>query len=102
MILLLTCLFVLVCYKWGDWRNWKTYYATILFLIAGDFIYYYVAGAKPLWQYTSKLFPGTITTLIISLIIYLCTVLSEIRFDKESLLHHGLGLPLCFLRVSCA
>lgn len=35
MIQLLACLFILVCYKWGDWRNWKTYYPTILFLIAG-------------------------------------------------------------------
>ena len=79
MILLLAFLF-LVCYKWGDWRNWKTYYATILFLIAGDYIYYFVAGAKPLWQYTAKLFPGAIATLIISLIIYPCTVLLFLPF----------------------
>lgn len=74
MILLLACLFLLVCYKGGDWRNWKTYYPTILFLIAGDFIYYFVAAGKPLWQYTAKLFPGSITTFIIALIIYPCTV----------------------------
>jgi len=80
MILLLAFLFVLVCFKWGDWRNWKTYYATILFLIAGDFIYYFVAGVKPLWQYTAKLFPGAIATLIISLIIYPCTVLIFLPF----------------------
>ena len=75
MILLLACLFILACYKWGDWRNWRSYYPTILFLIAGDLIYLYVASAKPLWQYTAKLFPGTLTTLIIGLIIYPCTVL---------------------------
>jgi len=75
MILLLVGLFVLACYKWGDWRNWKTYYPTILFLIAGDFIYYYVSAAKPLWQYTARVIPGTFTTLIIALIIYPCTVL---------------------------
>jgi len=75
MILLLACLFVLSCYKWGDWTNWKTYYPTMLFLIAGDFIYLYVAGSKPLWQYTAKLFHGTATTLIVALIIYPCTVL---------------------------
>jgi len=84
MILLLACLFILVCYKWGDWRNWKTYYPTILFLIAGDFIYYYVAGAQPLWQYTTKLFPGAIATLIIALIIYPCTVLIFLPFCLES------------------
>ena len=84
MILLLAGLFILACYKWGDWRNWKTYYPTILFLIAGDFIYYYVSAAKPLWQYTAKLFPGTYATLIIALIIYPCTILLFIPFYPKS------------------
>jgi len=84
MILLLACLFLLVCYIWGDWKNWKAYYPTILFLIAGDFIYYYVAGAKLLWQYTDQLFPGTIATLIIALIIYPCTVLIFIPLYPKS------------------
>ncbi|HEY8910452.1 MAG TPA: CBO0543 family protein [Desulfosporosinus sp.] len=75
MILLLAGLFILACYKWGDWRNWKTYYPTILLLIAGDFIYYYVSSAKPVLQYTAKLVPGTFATLIIALIVYPCTVL---------------------------
>lgn len=75
MIVLLACLFVLVCYKWGDWRNWKTYYPTIMFLIAGDFIHAYVAAAKTLWSYTPKVFPGTITHLVVSLVIYPCIVL---------------------------
>jgi hypothetical protein len=75
MILLLASLFVLACYKWGDWRNWRSYYPTILFLIVGDLIYLHVAAAKPLWQYTARLFPGALTTLIVGLIIYPCTVL---------------------------
>lgn len=75
MILLLACLFVLACYKWGDWKNWRLYYSTILFLALGDLIYLYVSSVKPLWQYTAKLFPGTLTTLIVALIIYPCTVL---------------------------
>ncbi|MGI6120522.1 MAG: CBO0543 family protein [Desulfosporosinus sp.] len=76
MILLLACLFVLACYKWGDCKNWRLYYPTMLFLIAGDFLYLYVSSAKPLWQYTAKIFlTGTLSTLIIVLIIYPCTVL---------------------------
>ncbi|MHB8127169.1 MAG: CBO0543 family protein [Desulfitobacteriaceae bacterium] len=95
MILLLACLFVLVCYKWGDWRNWKSYYPTILFFIAGDFICIFVAAAKPLWQYTAKLFPGTITTLIIALIIYPCTVLVFL----PSYLKSGAIKKLCYITV---
>ena len=75
MILLLAGLWCLICYQWGDWKNWKNYYPTMMFFIAGDFIYLYAARTKPLWQYTAKLFPGTITTLIVALIIYPCTVL---------------------------
>ena len=84
MILLLAFVFILVCYKWGDWRHWKYYYSTIIFLIAGDFIYMYVASAKPLWQYTAKLFPGVTTTLIIALVIYPCTVLMFLPSCLES------------------
>jgi len=75
MILILVCIFILACYKWGDWKNWKSYYSTILFLIAGDFIYSFVSAAKPLWRYNSTIVSGTITGLILSIIIYPCTVL---------------------------
>ncbi|HWQ43616.1 MAG TPA: CBO0543 family protein [Desulfosporosinus sp.] len=93
MILLLACLFVLACYKWGDWRNWKIYYPTILFLIAGDFIHFYVAAAKPLWRCTAKVVPGTITTLIIALIIYPCTVLVFLPFYPKS----GVIKKVCYI-----
>ncbi|ADY56069.1 hypothetical protein Sgly_1772 [Syntrophobotulus glycolicus DSM 8271] len=75
MIVVLAFIFLIACYRWGAWRNWKTYYPTILFFISGDFIYLYLFSVKPLWQYTAKMMPGTITTLIVALIIYPCTVL---------------------------
>lgn len=75
MILLLVCLFILACYKWGDWENWRSYYSTILFLIAGDFIYSFVSAAKPLWRYNPTIFSGTITGLILAIFIYPCIVL---------------------------
>lgn len=84
MILLLACLFILVCYKWGDWKNWKSYYSTTLFLIVGDLIEKLVSAAKPLWHYNSTIFSGTTTALIIVLIIYPCTVLLFIPSYKNS------------------
>lgn len=87
MILFLAFLFIFICYKWGDWRKWYLYYPTILFMIAGDFIYLYAASAKPLWRYTAKLFPGMTTTLIIALIIYPCTILLFLpRYPKSGIL----------------
>jgi len=35
--------------KWGDWRNWETYYSTILYFIFCDVMYYYLTVSKPLW-----------------------------------------------------
>lgn len=37
---------------WGDWRNWKRYYPTILFFMLGDFIYLYLLSDHyPMWTY---------------------------------------------------
>ncbi|WP_264806834.1 CBO0543 family protein [Cytobacillus sp. NCCP-133] len=49
VILLLGFLFA--GWKWGDWRNWKKYYSTILFFIIGDLIYSYLLYNYPMWQF---------------------------------------------------
>lgn len=75
MILVIVFLFVIICFKWGDWRNWRVYYPTILFLIGGDFIASYVFSAKPLWRYEATIISGVLTQLIIALVVYPCTVM---------------------------
>ena len=35
--IVVTLIIVVIARKWGDWRNWKQYYPTILFFIATDF-----------------------------------------------------------------
>lgn len=43
----------LALWKWGDWKNWQKYYATILFFFIGDFIYLYLLSDQyPMWKYT--------------------------------------------------
>jgi len=29
-------LYLFAAWKWGDWKNWREYYPTILFFIIGD------------------------------------------------------------------
>ena len=42
---------------WGDWRNWRRYYPTILFFMLGDFIYLYLlSDYYPMWRYVPS--PG--------------------------------------------
>jgi hypothetical protein len=75
MFLLLVCIFLATCYKWGDWKNWKYYYPTILFFIAGDYIEAFATSEKSLWEYSATVFSGEVTHLITSLIIYPCSIL---------------------------
>jgi hypothetical protein len=44
-----------VLVKWGDLRNWRLYYPTILFFIVGDFIYLYLLSDQyPMWRYNPQ------------------------------------------------
>jgi hypothetical protein len=37
---------------WGDWKNWRKYYSTLLFLIIGDLLYLYLLSDYfPMWRY---------------------------------------------------
>jgi hypothetical protein len=40
-----------LCYKWGDWRNWKRYYSTMLFYIIGSLTENIITCEKPLWLF---------------------------------------------------
>jgi hypothetical protein len=42
-----------ILFKWGDWKNWRRYYPTILFFIIGDFLYLYLLSDHyPMWRYS--------------------------------------------------
>ena len=94
MILVLVGLFIIICYRWGGWRNWQLYYPTILFLIAGDFISCFVSSSKPLWKYQETLVSGAITQLLVALLVYPCTVLIFFYFYKYRRRHTALYLLL--------
>jgi hypothetical protein len=37
--------------RWGDWKNINTYYTTILYMIIGNLIYFYLYGEDTLWNF---------------------------------------------------
>lgn len=43
--------FLFAGWKWGDWRNWRKYYPTILFFIIGDLLYNFLLYNHPMWQF---------------------------------------------------
>ena len=65
----------LICYKFGDWRNWKIYYPTILFFILSSLACNLFTYNHPLWLYQSVIIDRTFTDLFISVTIYPCTVM---------------------------
>lgn len=64
-------LFLLAAIKWGDWRNWRIYYPTILFFIGGDLLKNALLHNYRMWEYHEALFGEKIFFghLIINLLI---------------------------------
>ncbi|HWP97337.1 MAG TPA: CBO0543 family protein [Syntrophomonadaceae bacterium] len=75
----------LVCWKWGDWRNWKKYYSTILFFIIWGLLYSYMTVNYPLWRLDHPLFKHTYSDLIISFIAYPSVVMLYLPYLPISL-----------------
>lgn len=80
---------VLIAWKWGDWRNWRLYYSTILYMIVGDFTYIIARADRPLWKFESPLFSYTFIELLIAFICYPSTCLvfwglyTKVKKDKK-------------------
>jgi hypothetical protein len=75
---------ILAAFRWGDWRNWGKYHATILYFILGDALYYYVANNHRLWS-IEPTWPlkSELVSLTGEFIVFACTVLIFIgRYPK--------------------
>ncbi len=44
-------IFIFSAIKWGDWKNWKFYYPTFLFLMVGDLVYQFLFFNHSMWEY---------------------------------------------------
>jgi len=76
-------IFIILCYKYGDWKNWKKYHSTFLFFIIGDLILNLLTYKKPLWAYFPAFTNHTIISLLIDIILFPCTILVYIpHFPK--------------------
>lgn len=41
----------IVCWRLGDWKNWKEYYTTILYAYLCNLVYDVICFGKPLWAF---------------------------------------------------
>ena len=76
MYILMNVFYLIIGFIWGDWRNWREYYPTILFFIMGDFLYNFLLYKKSMWVFHDLILPNhTMITLLAMVISYTATVL---------------------------
>jgi hypothetical protein len=73
--LILASASIISAYKWGDWKNWKRYYPTMLFFGMGDLIYFSFFHNKLLWAFTPSLLVRSINELFIIFTVFFSTTL---------------------------
>ena len=75
---------IIICYKLGDWRNWREYYSTILFFILSNAVCILLTYNHSLWLYNSEILNHTFSDLFICITIYPSVVMLFIpRFPKK-------------------
>lgn len=85
MYLLINSLYLVAGIIWGDWRNWRNYYPTILFFIIGDFLYNFLLYNKPMWIFHDFVLPNHTSITLLSMIVsYSSTVMIYLgKFPKS-------------------
>lgn len=81
--IIVTVMMVAAAWKWGDWKNWRIYYPTILFYIVVDFSYVIVSYNYPLWEFESPMLKTILSEFLISCVFVPATLLMYLyRFPK--------------------
>lgn len=63
------------CWKWGDWRNWRLYYPTILYACIGNLVYDVLTYNRALWAFGSTVYHYPFLDLAIMALLYPSTVI---------------------------
>ena len=98
--IILTLLTILIAWKWGDWRNWKLYYPTMLYFIIGDLSYIILSSHKHLWEYESRILSGDFIECLIAFVVFPCSCLIFFQlYSKISNYNRIIYIPFF---LSCA
>lgn len=88
---------VIASWKFGDWRNWKLYYPTILFVLVVNFVYNLISYNFPLWQYESPLLKTTGSDLLLNLVAFPAVIILYLTYFNKVLLRQNKYIPLYVL-----
>lgn len=59
MVYLYSVLAILAAWKWGDWKNWRQYYPTILFFILISMLHLVITYDHPQWVFHDYFVPNS-------------------------------------------
>lgn len=65
----ITILTILASIKWGDWKNWRKYHASMYFITTGGLLYEFIVKKYSLWKFHSDFFYGHNMTVIVYAVI---------------------------------
>lgn len=88
--IIVTLIIVAISLKWGDWKNWKRYYPTMLFYAIGALVYSLLTYNYPLWEYESPLLKTTFSDLLITLVFFPATIVLYLPHIPKGLLKQAL------------
>lgn len=83
---IIAALGIAACWKWGDWRNWKLYYPTILYAYIGDLIYDVLAYSHPLWAFGDYILNHPYLDLAMMVLLYPSSVILYLTHFPEKTL----------------
>lgn len=72
---IMAVVWVSCAFKWGDWKNWRRYYPTMLFFGMSDLIYKLVFREKVLWKFQASLIADSMNELFVIFTIFFSTAL---------------------------
>jgi hypothetical protein len=81
-------------FKWGDWRNWKRYYPTMLFFGMGDLIYNFIFFNKPLWRFQTDFLSLSLNELFVIFTIFFSTTLIFLSKYPENIFRRVIYIAL--------
>ena len=76
----IAALLFLICLKWGDWKNWRKYYPTILYVIVWDLLYNLFTINHPLWRLDHPILKHTFSDILIAFVVLPCSILMYLPY----------------------
>lgn len=86
MHILITVWAILAAWRWGNWRKFSQYHATMLYMSLMNLFYLFLTGTYLLWRMQPEFgLPFTLMVALYTFIVFPCTVLLYLSHYPETL-----------------